>query len=264
MDTHQPACGRASRLWNAEAGSNPSLNAACLGRRHSSLGKTIDIGQLMQNSTNVAQKYSAFFTRLPLEMRCKIYSFVLPLHRRLWVRPALSSHAVNEDSQAVPHRVLNHFPCKTPPSDTTWTYPNGSACCLQTSPGFFTYVEIYGVQPDADSLALMQTCQQMYLETCRLWTFCFDNIETLSAFTGIACILPATEKYSSRWSRKLNAAWERELRRVDALCKKVPELGTLLLSVHKQPRFVWLENEEAVIESLKAITAAPKLKIELL
>lgn len=290
MNTHQATCGRAIRL----------RNAASLGRPHGFCGRAIDIGQLMQNSTDVAQKCSAFFTRLPLEMRCKVYSFVLPPHRRLWVRPVSNSLAVDGDGKAVSHRVLEHFPCKTPPSDTTWICPNGATCCFQTGTGFFNHVEVNGVQPDADSLALMQTCKQMYgtvprscdmrptndaryLETFHLWTFCFDSIETLSAFTGIARNLPvrhlqvvlyphpklyrdnqAAEGYSSQRWRKLNAAWEWELRRVDTLCKRVPELGTLLLSMHRPPRFIWIENEKAIAESLRAITAAPKLRIEFL
>ena len=42
------------------------------------------------------------------------------------------------------------------------------------------------------------------------------------------------------------------------------DLVTLLLSVHIQPRFLSFENEDAVAESLRIVTAAPKLRGELL
>src|SRR4051812_36736124 len=62
----------------------------------------------------------------------------------------------------------------------------------------------------------------------------------------------------------INLLWEQELREVDNLCGAIPELGTLLLSVQARPRFTMLEHEVAVMKSLKAVTAAPQLRAEVL
>ncbi len=37
---------------------------------------------------------------------------------------------------------------------------------------------------------------------------------------------------ASAWQRKMDASWERQLHEVDALCRTIPQLGTVLLSVH--------------------------------
>lgn len=72
----------------------------------------------------------------------------------------------------------------------------------------------------------------------------------------------ADEGTSARWQRQINAGWELALGQVDALCRRFPELGTLLLTVHPVPRFARLENKAAVAESLKMVTAAPRLRFE--
>lgn len=242
----------------------------------------------MADETRVAtQAQSSFFTRLPPEIRLCIYSLVMPQHRRLWVQPAAQGH-------------VEHFPCRNVPVDTTRIAVRGR-CCAGTSNSFFGHVRANGIWPHQDSLALMQTCQQMYapsshcsvasgpltrssyLEMCRLWTFCFDDLATLAAFSKMAGHLPvrhaqvmlyaphglydedaAQEGPRPGWRRRRDATWERQLRQVDQVCRRIPGLGTLLLSVLPTPRFVWMENEEAVVESLRAVTAAPSMRTECL
>ncbi len=119
---------------------------------------------------------------------------------------------------------------------------------------------------------------------CRLWTFCFDEPATLRKFTSMARHLPVRHLQvmlyahhslygamaagcgtASAWQRKMDASWERQLQEVDALCRTIPQLGTVLLSVHATPRFIKLENEDAVMESLGTITAAaPRVRVECL
>ena len=68
---------------------------------------------------------------------------------------------------------------------------------------------------------------------------------------------------ASAWQRKMDASWARQLHEVDALCRTTPQLGTVLLSVHATPRFVKLQNRDAVMGSLRAITAAaPRVRLE--
>jgi hypothetical protein len=66
------------------------------------------------------------------------------------------------------------------------------------------------------------------------------------------------------WERRMDGSWERQLREVDALCRTIPGLGTLLLSVHATPFFSRLENEDAVMASLRTVTAAPRVRVECL
>ena len=66
------------------------------------------------------------------------------------------------------------------------------------------------------------------------------------------------------WERRMDGLWERQLREVDALCRAIPGLGTLLLSVRATPLFSELENEDAVMASLKTVTAAPRVHVECL
>lgn len=62
----------------------------------------------------------------------------------------------------------------------------------------------------------------------------------------------------------ITLSWEQELREVGNLCPAIPKLGALLLSVQARPRFTMLKNEVAVMKSLKAATAAPQLRAEVL
>jgi hypothetical protein len=50
--------------------------------------------------------------------------------------------------------------------------------------------------------------------------------------------------------------WELELEELGVLCRGIPQLGILVLSVHPSPLFSRLENEEAVLESLAGVKAA--------
>jgi hypothetical protein len=248
----------------------------------------------MADETQSTPQTSLLFTRLPLEIRFRIYSLVMPPHRRLWVRPA------PHDAR---HGRLEHFPCSKPPGDTSWIFARGR-CCTGVNNNFFEHVRANGVQPHEDSLSLMKTCQQMYVpsrilpvlrsvllnhkpryrEMCRLWTFCFDELATMRGFMDMARPLPvrhvqvmlyahyrlycdpAGDDTRTRrgWQRSMNLSWERQLGEVDALCRAMPGLGTLLLSVLATPRFAGLENESAVMASLRAVTAVPQVRLEFL
>jgi hypothetical protein len=121
------------------------------------------------------------------------------------------------------------------------------------------------------------------METCRLWTFCFDDLASLGAFAHLAPHLPVRHVqvilYAHRelyradftahvrtrgWEHRMDESWERQLREVDALCRTIRGLGTLLLSVHATPLFGRLENEDAVMASLRTVTAAPRVRVECL
>ncbi|KAK3901821.1 hypothetical protein C8A05DRAFT_16042 [Staphylotrichum tortipilum] len=254
-------CGRNGLTYNSAP--------ACWGAPST----TIDVGRLADEACIATQQQSPFFTRLPPEIRLYIYSLVMPQHRRLWVQPAAHGNEWG---------ALEHFPCRNLPVDTTRIAVRGR-CCAVTNNSFFEHVRANGIWPHQDALALMQTCQQIYHEMCRLWTFCFDDLTTLAAFAktaghlpvrhaqmmlyaphGLYCGDPAAEGTRPGWRRRRDAAWERQLREVDDVCRRIPGLGTLLLSVIPTPRFIWMENEEAVVESLRAVTAAPRMRTECL
>jgi hypothetical protein len=123
-----------------------------------------------------------------------------------------------------------------------------------------------------------------YLELCQLTSFCFDSMDALREFASVTAALPvrhvqmvlhtshllycpptrrfiASEEHDG-WMLKLNTSWERHLQAVDAVCREMPGLTSVLLSVHPEPRFARLVNEEAVVASLRAFTAAPKVVAE--
>jgi hypothetical protein len=66
------------------------------------------------------------------------------------------------------------------------------------------------------------------------------------------------------WALKLNTAWERKLQQVNDACRRVRGLTSLLISLHPKPVYRRFWNEEKIVESLKAITAAPTLYVEVL
>lgn len=128
------------------------------------------------------------------------------------------------------------------------------------------------------------TNRPRYIELCQLTSFCFDSMEALTEFASVTAALPirhvqmvlhtshllyypparhliASEEHDG-WMLKLNTSWERQLQAVDAVCREMPGLTSVLLSVHPEPRFARLVNEEAVVASLRAFTAAPKVVAE--
>lgn len=165
MDSYWLACGREARRRGAKAVPRSSPNAPAsspTSRPQSVRGpRTIDVGRVRQESAYIAQKHSPFFARLPVEIRLKIHSLVLPSHRRLWVRPVSKSGVPDQADGTAPTTIFDHFPCATPPSDTAWLLEPNVGCCFQTRIDFFSWAEVNGTQPHAPSLALMQTCQQM-------------------------------------------------------------------------------------------------------
>jgi hypothetical protein len=143
-------CGRENRLREAQHESrNRNEKYFCL-EWEPAPGTTVDVGSLADESSTTRQK-SLMFTRLPLEVRFRIYSLAMPQHRRLWVRRA--SRDMND-------RRLEHFPCARPPADTSRVASPG-CCCVGVKNNFFEHVRANGVQPHRDSLALMRTCRQV-------------------------------------------------------------------------------------------------------
>ncbi len=120
-----------------------------------------------------SQTESGFFARLPLEIRCQIYSYVLPHDRRLWVRlldAKRSDRTVGGSSQhkhrksrmiTLQHARIEHFPCEKPPSDNSFTVSTGG-CCSSSDRGFWGRVATNHSTPHQDSLSLMKTCGRMY------------------------------------------------------------------------------------------------------
>ncbi|KAH6640106.1 hypothetical protein F5144DRAFT_85744 [Chaetomium tenue] len=64
----------------------------------------------------------------------------------------------------------------------------------------------------------------------------------------------------------INSSWAQDLREVDTICRALgpPQSQNPLLSVQTRPRFTMVENEVAVMESLKLVTAVPQLRAEVL
>ena len=150
MDGQQIDCGRENRpqIWGSGTGQDGSFTRTW----DAAAGRTIDVGLLIDESGTPPQQ-SPFFTRLPLEVRFRIYSLAMPQHPRLWVRPA-SRHTFDGR--------LEHFPCRRPPEDTAWM-AHGGRCCIPVNNNFFEHVRATGVQPHQDSLALMRSCRQVYV-----------------------------------------------------------------------------------------------------
>ncbi|KAK4236800.1 hypothetical protein C8A03DRAFT_16586 [Achaetomium macrosporum] len=261
MATSQPVCAREAGLLMQEGGNRPEENDAA--RKFSgALAKRTLTLRCPDGSNDIdTQQQSLLFARLPLEIRFRIYALVLPPHRRLWIRPVSQSAPGPNDDETSGY--LEHFPCNRPPTDTTWASPSWFRCCTQAHNGFFENMAVNGIRPHADSLALMQTCQQVYVETCRLWTFCFDRLDTMRAFTRMTRHLPVRHIQVMLWQRRMAASWERQLTELAELCKEIPQLGTLMLSVHAKPRFSRLENQDAVRRSLGVLgPAAQRVRVE--
>jgi len=125
-----------------------------------------------------------------------------------------------------------------------------------------------------------------YLELYDICSFCFDNPDTLNEFVDFYPVLPvqhvqivlyasclvytdheggliSVPEYAG-WALKLNVSWERKLKEVDEACKRIRGLTSLLISLHPEPVYQHFKNEERIIESLKMITAAPTIYVEVL
>ncbi len=117
------------------------------------------------------QKQSTFFTRLPLEIRYRIYSYVLPENRCLWVRlldkketlnggPDLPEPRQGRRRAVSNYKYMEHFPCIKKPLDNCFNISLAS-CCSITGKGFWSRVAMGRDVPHRDSLALMQVCEKM-------------------------------------------------------------------------------------------------------
>lgn len=264
--------------------------------------RVLDMSPFLEQTSLSEQEGSAFFCRLPIEIRFLIYSFVLPESKQVWARVTPSFVPRARASSTVEAVCIEHFPVRSPQTDLTWIPESPGACCAASSRGFFGRAQAYGMRPHEDALAMMKTCQRMqvpsqppgpmgfpankprYLELCQLTSFCFDSMDALSEFASVTAALPirhvqmvlhtshllycpapryliASEEHDG-WLLKLNTSWERQLQAVDAVCREIPGLTSVLLSVHPEPRFARLVNEEAVVASLRAFTAAPNVAAE--
>ena len=63
---------------------------------------------------------------------------------------------------------------------------------------------------------------------------------------------------------KMVLAWERELEEVNAACRRVPGLTSLLISLHPEPVYTPFRNLEGVVESLRVVDAAPTVRVEVM
>ncbi|KAH8896657.1 hypothetical protein GQ53DRAFT_818932 [Thozetella sp. PMI_491] len=251
------------------------------------------------------QRESPFFGRLPIEIRQQIYCLVLQSERQLWVRVVdakdgagrgtRTTHqqdkALDQDENALNSGCVENFPCTKPPTDMSYTlWPSG--CCVSTAAGFWGKVTVNKINPHQDSLSLMRTCAKVYSELLPLWTFCFDDLDDLDAFAGLACSLahspapvihvqvvmyPWPSLYKERdpeaagvdpgdgtilGSDWMQRAWEEDLSRLNTICRRLPSLGTLQVSLMARPIYLRLRNEVEVIKSVERfVTAAPKLTI---
>jgi hypothetical protein len=123
--------------------------------------RLIDVGPVLRRAVSSDQKQSPFFTRLPLEIRYYIYSFVLPEEKRIWARPSQHQKRPPSCDGRTP-AVVDYFPCTTPPLDLTWTAPRKRGHCVGRSfTGFFDKVKAHRTQPHMDTLFLMKTCQKV-------------------------------------------------------------------------------------------------------
>ncbi|KAK1772018.1 hypothetical protein QBC33DRAFT_173100 [Phialemonium atrogriseum] len=143
----------------------------------------------LTNGLNVDDQLdSTFFTKLPLEVRCHIYSYVLPAERRLWVRAAKRSSTAHQGHSGAPgraghsgdepepQRYLQHFPTATVALDTTYPARLGS-CCSDTGNSFWKCVSLGRFPVHHDSLSLMRTCKQVYVYNIHLTSiFLFPHI----------------------------------------------------------------------------------------
>jgi hypothetical protein len=160
MNEYQQLCGRENRQRKSPNGRQDSgeQSRSKIDYFSRSLDefrrRRINVGRVIDQTSVRTQQQSFFLTRLPLEIRFRIYLLVMPQHRRLWVRP-VSEHGYDGH--------LEHFPCNKPPADTAWTSDAGHGCCIKINNNFFEHVRVSGIQPHHDSLALIRTCQQVYV-----------------------------------------------------------------------------------------------------
>ena len=150
------------RFWSNEPSAieQPDLSAR---------DRIIDMAPLLKESSCEGQMQSRFFSALPAEIRCQIYSYVLPPGRRLWVRPAdigmvdnpeeeiFEAHSQGAEQHPSALRFLDHFPYETAPEDDY--YVSRLRGCGYT--GFHLQMRLRRIRPHQDSLALMKTCQRM-------------------------------------------------------------------------------------------------------
>lgn len=134
-----------------------------------------------------------------------------------------------------------------------------------------------------------------YLELFPLWTFTFDQIKHLEAFAACATMsesmpLPIRSLrmvsylpiglYAAKgrgpsgigrvdlvnrpsYLRVARDTWEADVQRLHNLCRRLPDLGTLRLSVIPNPVYCPFDNEPAILESLKMIQGVPRFIVEL-
>ncbi len=147
MDGHQIDCGCNDRLQQVQGESSTGKDGAFTRTWDAAVGRTIDL-RLQEDVYGTTPQLSPFLARLPLEIRFRIYSLVMPQHRRLW------PHAtpLTRDSSTCPCCLL--------PEDTAWM-AYGSRCCMSTKHKFFEHVQAIGVRPHRDSL--MRGCRQVYV-----------------------------------------------------------------------------------------------------
>ncbi|KAK3350245.1 hypothetical protein B0T25DRAFT_262645 [Lasiosphaeria hispida] len=262
-------CGRRMPKYRHIQGHDPELRKLTPYEQ----SRIFDLKPLINQTDTSPQEDSLFFSRLPLEIRCHIYSFVIPKHRRLWVQRRLRSGKVpggpDEDSH------IEHFPVRQLPNDMTCSY-TGGVCCLNTFVGFFQHLEGRVVFPHDDSLVLMSTCQRIYLELFPMWTYCFDSLDTMNAFTSITTALPIRHVQimvyahhrlydpTFSWTRHTDGEWEKKLERVSAACQRIPGLASVLLSIQPQPQFAFFMNMDAVLDSCRQLTVSSRVHTEIL
>jgi hypothetical protein len=171
MEEHQKFCGRETRQRKGrqDRGEQSQSKVDYFSKSWDTFRmRRINVGCLIDQTSVSTQQQSLFLTRLPLEIRFRIYLLVMPQHRRLWVQP-VSDHGYDGH--------LEHFPCNKPPADTTWTPEAGHRCCIRIDNNFFEHVRASGIRPHHDSLALIQTCQQMYVSKLgRMFITTIDRI----------------------------------------------------------------------------------------
>ncbi|KAK0707289.1 hypothetical protein B0H67DRAFT_307348 [Lasiosphaeris hirsuta] len=115
-----------------------------------------------------------------------------------------------------------------------------------------------------------------YLELVPMWTYCFDDLDTMNAFTSIAAALPIRhaqvvvyphyQLYDPNfgWARHTNSEWEKKLEKVSAACERIPGLATLLLSLQPRPQYGIFVDKQAVLDSCRQLTVSCRVQAEIL
>ncbi len=148
--------------------------------------RIIDLSCFQTATVRSDQLQSPFLSRLPLEIRCRVYELVLPAERRIWVRhvsaeqlehirlaggltDGKTGERAGEKGGERPAGLggkgpyLEHFPCAAPPKGPIWEHDGVGPCCATTYCSFFDRTARHGVQPHRDAMALMGTCQKVYV-----------------------------------------------------------------------------------------------------